>query len=107
MVHADHADHVLTGGGVGTELLEVELKPWDWQDRLVKRVFAVVFAATGLVVLSLVILVIGVAIKLDDGANPLRAGPNGRLRGYERGAQVPKYGPRCGSGDGGKAERGR
>jgi lipopolysaccharide/colanic/teichoic acid biosynthesis glycosyltransferase len=66
-VHRKHADSVLTSGpGVG-ELIDTELVPWDWQDRAIKRGFDVAFALAGLVALSPVILVIVVAIKLDDG----------------------------------------
>jgi lipopolysaccharide/colanic/teichoic acid biosynthesis glycosyltransferase len=66
-VHRKHADSVLTSGTVVGELIDTELEPWDWQDRAIKRGFDVAFALTGLVVLSPVILVIAVAIKLDDG----------------------------------------
>jgi lipopolysaccharide/colanic/teichoic acid biosynthesis glycosyltransferase len=66
-VHRKHADSVLTSGtGVG-ELIDTELEPWDWQDRLIKRLFDIAFALAGLVALSPVILTIAVAIKLDDG----------------------------------------
>ena len=66
-VHRDHADVVLTDGAAGGELVDVDLEPWDWQDHLVKRVFDLAFAATGLLVLSPAIAVIAAAIKLEDG----------------------------------------
>jgi len=66
MVHRDHADDVLTAERAGGDLLEVDLEPWDWQDYVVKRVFDVVFAGLGLLVLSPVIAVIAAAIKLDS-----------------------------------------
>jgi len=66
MVHRDHADDVLTAERAGGELLAVDLEPWDWQDYVVKRVFDVMFAGLGLLVLSPVIGVIAVAIKLDS-----------------------------------------
>ncbi|WEL16801.1 Sugar transferase involved in lipopolysaccharidesynthesis [Halorhabdus sp. SVX81] len=66
-VHRDHADVVLTDGTAGGELVDVDLEPWDWQDHLIKRLFDIAFAVGGLVVLSPVIAVVGVAIKLDDG----------------------------------------
>jgi len=65
-VHRDRADGVLVSGGVDEELVEVDLEPWDVQDRLLKRAFDVVFAWVGLVVLSPVMLVIAVAVKLDS-----------------------------------------
>jgi lipopolysaccharide/colanic/teichoic acid biosynthesis glycosyltransferase len=64
-VHRDHADVVLTSGSVEGQLVDIDLEPWDWQDHIVKRLFDVTFAGTGLVVLSPVIVVIAVAIKLD------------------------------------------
>lgn len=66
-VHRDHADVVLTDGTAGGELVDVDLEPWDWQDHLLKRVFDLTFAASGLLVLSPVIAVIAAAIKLEDG----------------------------------------
>ncbi|WP_256686539.1 sugar transferase [Halococcus qingdaonensis] len=66
-VHRKHADSVLTSGtGVG-ELIDTELVPWDWQDRVIKRGFDIAFALAGLVALSPVIIAIAAAIKLDDG----------------------------------------
>jgi lipopolysaccharide/colanic/teichoic acid biosynthesis glycosyltransferase len=65
-VHRDHADAVLTAGvGVG-DLVNVEVEPWDWQDYVLKRLFDVVFAAVGLVVLAPLMAVVAVAIKLDS-----------------------------------------
>jgi lipopolysaccharide/colanic/teichoic acid biosynthesis glycosyltransferase len=66
MVHRDHADHVLTRDELGGDLVEIDLEPWDWQDYVLKRLFDGAFAATGLVVLSPVMLAIAVAIKLDS-----------------------------------------
>jgi lipopolysaccharide/colanic/teichoic acid biosynthesis glycosyltransferase len=67
-VHQDHADTVLTADGEpGRTLVDVEIEPWDVQDHLFKRAFDVVFAAVGLVALAPVILLIVVAIKVDDG----------------------------------------
>jgi lipopolysaccharide/colanic/teichoic acid biosynthesis glycosyltransferase len=70
-VHRDHADIVLTSDVAGGELVEVDLEPWDWQDHIVKRVFDVVFAGAGLLVLSPLIAAIALAIKLDDGESVL------------------------------------
>ncbi|WP_424017699.1 exopolysaccharide biosynthesis polyprenyl glycosylphosphotransferase [Halorientalis pallida] len=66
MVHRDHADDVLTASLSGRDLVEVDLDPWDWQDYVVKRLFDICFAATGLLLLSPVIVAIAVAIKLDS-----------------------------------------
>jgi len=46
--------------------LEVDLEPWDWQDHIIKRTFDVAFAGVTLLVLSPIILLIAVAIKLED-----------------------------------------
>lgn len=67
MVHRDHADHVLTDTIAGGALLAVDLEPLDWQEHAVKRLFDIAFAGVGLLVLSPVIILISVAIKLDDG----------------------------------------
>ncbi|PSQ40004.1 exopolysaccharide biosynthesis polyprenyl glycosylphosphotransferase [Halobacteriales archaeon SW_5_70_135] len=70
-VHRDHADQVLTAeGDVGT-LAEVDIEPWDVQDYVLKRMFDIAFSGIGLVILSPVILLIAVAIKLDDGGSVL------------------------------------
>jgi len=68
-VHRRHADSVLTAGHGGGEIVDVDLEPWDLQDRVLKRLFDVVFAGAGLLVLSPVMLVIAVAIKLEDGGS--------------------------------------
>jgi lipopolysaccharide/colanic/teichoic acid biosynthesis glycosyltransferase len=65
-VHREHADVVLTSGSMEGDLVDIDLEPWDWQDHVVKRLFDVAFAGTGLVVLSPVIVVIALAIKLDS-----------------------------------------
>ncbi|MBX0297885.1 sugar transferase [Haloarcula nitratireducens] len=70
-VHRDHTDSVLVAEGQVGPLVDVEIEPWDVQDYLLKRVFDVVFAVVGLVVLSPVILGITAAIKLDDGGSVL------------------------------------
>ncbi|WP_254545797.1 sugar transferase [Halomarina pelagica] len=64
-VHREHAESVLVAGR-GGELVDVDLEPWDWQDRMLKRLFDVVFTTVGLVVLLPVIAVIVVAVKLDS-----------------------------------------
>jgi len=66
MVHRDHADHVLTSETTASELLAVDLEPWDWQEYVVKRAFDIAFATAALVVLAPVFTLIAVAIKLDS-----------------------------------------
>jgi len=66
MVHREHADNVLTTSVAGGDLIEVNLEPWDWQDYVIKRVFDITFAATGLLLLSPVVVVVSLAIKLDS-----------------------------------------
>lgn len=66
-LHRDHADNVLISRSPETELVDVELEPWDFQERLVKRLFDVSFAGLALLALSPVIILITIAIKLDDG----------------------------------------
>ena len=65
-VHRDHADTVLTSDTDTDDLVDVDLEPWDWQDYVLKRVFDVVFAAVGLVVLAPVMALVAIAIKLDS-----------------------------------------
>jgi lipopolysaccharide/colanic/teichoic acid biosynthesis glycosyltransferase len=77
--HRKHADSVLTTDTGIVGLVDIELEPWDWEDRAVKRVFDIVFAATGLLVLVPVILPVAVAIKLDS--------PGPVLYGQERTAE--------------------
>ncbi|WP_224333814.1 sugar transferase [Haloprofundus halobius] len=65
-VHRDYADSVLTAeGSVGT-LVDVDVEPWDMQDYMLKRAFDVAFAATGLLALSPLLLLVAIAIKLDS-----------------------------------------
>jgi lipopolysaccharide/colanic/teichoic acid biosynthesis glycosyltransferase len=72
-VPEENADRVLTDGtGVRKDgFVEVDIEPWDWQDRLIKRLFDICFAVVGLVVLAPVMVAIAVAIKLDDGGSIL------------------------------------
>jgi lipopolysaccharide/colanic/teichoic acid biosynthesis glycosyltransferase len=70
-VHQEHADSVLTDGVVTDDLVNIELEPWDWQDRMLKRGFDVVFAAVGLVISAPVMICIVAAIKLEDGGDVL------------------------------------
>ncbi|MFP8958340.1 sugar transferase [Natrialbaceae archaeon A-CW3] len=47
-------------------LVAVDLEPWPWYSRVAKRLFDIVFATVGLLVLSPLILAISVAIKIDS-----------------------------------------
>jgi len=66
LAHRDHADAILTSSVGGGDLVEVNLEPWDWQDYVAKRLFDIVFAFSGLLVLSPLVVLIAVAIKLDS-----------------------------------------
>jgi exopolysaccharide biosynthesis polyprenyl glycosylphosphotransferase len=66
-VHQELGNSVLTRDAPKyDELLDINLEPWDWQDRATKRLFDIVFAATGLLLLSPLVLVTAIAIKLDS-----------------------------------------
>jgi lipopolysaccharide/colanic/teichoic acid biosynthesis glycosyltransferase len=71
VIRGTRAESVLMSGDPGDELVDVNVEPWDWQDRMVKRAFDVAFASFGLVCLSPVILVIAAAIKAEDGGSIL------------------------------------
>lgn len=66
-VHRGFADSVLTADEGGGILVDVNVEPWDVQDYVAKRVFDVLFAGIGLLLLSPVIVAIAILIKLDDG----------------------------------------
>ena len=66
-MHQARADTVLTATAEPEEsLVDIAVEPWDIQEYILKRVFDVVFAASGLFVLMPVIMMIAVAIKLDS-----------------------------------------
>jgi lipopolysaccharide/colanic/teichoic acid biosynthesis glycosyltransferase len=67
-VHADHADHVLTGDAAGDgPLVATDLDPWSPTARLLKRAFDVCFAVLGLVALAPLMAVVAVAVRRDGG----------------------------------------
>jgi exopolysaccharide biosynthesis polyprenyl glycosylphosphotransferase len=66
MVHGQHADAVLTTGVERDEFVAIDLEPWDLQERLLKRLFDICFAAAALLALAPLLLVIAIAIKLDS-----------------------------------------
>ena len=64
--HVDHVNSLLidTAGADGP-IVDVDLEPWDPQDRMLKRLFDVAFSGTALLVLSPVFLLIAVAIRIE------------------------------------------
>jgi len=67
-VHPAHADTVLTDTpDPNATLVDVEIEPWDIQDYMFKRGFDIAFSLAGLLALSPVIVVIALAVKLEDG----------------------------------------
>ncbi|MFW6018883.1 MAG: sugar transferase, partial [Halapricum sp.] len=65
-IHREKADTVLVADDPGTEILDIDIEPWDWQDRVVKRAFDIAFAGAGLLVTAPLLVVIAAAIKLDS-----------------------------------------
>jgi lipopolysaccharide/colanic/teichoic acid biosynthesis glycosyltransferase len=86
-VHRDYADDVLTSSGDVATLASVDVEPWDPQDYVLKRLFDVAFATTGLLVLSPLVIVLAVAIKLDSPGPILYTQP--RTAGF--GETFPVY----------------
>jgi lipopolysaccharide/colanic/teichoic acid biosynthesis glycosyltransferase len=69
--HIDHVDSLLITSARGEEpIVDIDLEPWDIQDRMFKRLFDVVFAGSALLVLSPVIVLISLAIKFE-GHGPI------------------------------------
>lgn len=65
-VHRNYADNVLVSEGDSAEVIDVDLEPWDPLDHLFKRSFDILFAATALLALAPVVVIIAIAIKLDS-----------------------------------------
>ena len=64
--HADHADSLLTDATERSgPIVDVDIEPWDVQDRLFKRAFDLAFAGSALLVLSPIILLIAAAIRIE------------------------------------------
>jgi lipopolysaccharide/colanic/teichoic acid biosynthesis glycosyltransferase len=73
-VHREFGNSVLTSSSQkNNELVDIDLEPWDWQDRAIKRLFDLIFATVGLVLLSPLVLVIALAIKLDSPGSVIYA----------------------------------
>jgi lipopolysaccharide/colanic/teichoic acid biosynthesis glycosyltransferase len=66
--HREYADAVLTSGE-DSEFVEVDLEPWNWTDYVLKYLFDKTFALVGLSVLTPLMIVIALAIKLEDGGS--------------------------------------
>jgi lipopolysaccharide/colanic/teichoic acid biosynthesis glycosyltransferase len=67
LIRRERADSVLVSERPDDALVTIDIEPWDWQERAIKRAFDIAFASTSLLVLSPLVLLIGVAIKVDDG----------------------------------------
>lgn len=65
-IHRDSTDSVLAHRSSEGILVRVDLEPWDWQDRVLKRLFDVCFAAIALLCTLPLTLLIAAAIKLDS-----------------------------------------
>lgn len=65
-IRNEKADSVLAEAQPGEDIVDIDLEPWDWQDRAVKRLFDVAFAVTGLILLLPIILVITLGISLES-----------------------------------------
>jgi lipopolysaccharide/colanic/teichoic acid biosynthesis glycosyltransferase len=73
-VHRELGNSVLTRDAPQYgDLVDINLEPWDWQDRATKRLFDIVFAATGLLLLSPLVIVTALAIKLDSPGSVIYA----------------------------------
>lgn len=62
----EHADSVLLSDAAVGELVTIDLEPWDWQDRLVKRGFDIAFAFIGIVLFAPLFGLLAPAIKIDS-----------------------------------------
>ncbi|WP_115864069.1 sugar transferase [Halorussus litoreus] len=60
-----HSDTLLTSLDTNDTLVEIDIDPWDWQDRLFKRLFDVAFAGAALIAVSPLVVLIALAIKIE------------------------------------------
>jgi lipopolysaccharide/colanic/teichoic acid biosynthesis glycosyltransferase len=65
-IHREKADTVLVDDDPGSDIVDIVVEPWDWQDRVLKRAFDLGFAGFGLLVSLPLLAVISVMIKLDS-----------------------------------------
>jgi len=70
-IRREKADSVLVSNDPGQEIVDVDVDPWDWQDRVVKRAFDVAFSSAGLIATAPLIVLIAMAIKLEDDGSIL------------------------------------
>ncbi|MCH7661507.1 MAG: sugar transferase [Euryarchaeota archaeon] len=85
----EHADSVLLSEETAGDLMTVDLEPWDWQDRLFKRGFDLVFSGTGLLVFAPVFGLVALAIRLDSPGPVFYA--QSRTAGLGRTFEVEKF----------------
>ncbi|WP_265112366.1 sugar transferase [Halosolutus halophilus] len=79
-VHREYTDDVLVSTDEVSELVDVNLEPWDPVDHLFKRAFDVIFALVGVTLLAPLILGVAVAIKLNSSGPVLYS--QERTRGF-------------------------
>lgn len=78
--HVDHTDSLLVNKASGDgPIVDIDIEPWDIQDRLFKRLFDIAFAGTALFVLSPIILLIAAAIRVE-GQGPILFSQNRTYR---------------------------
>lgn len=65
LASSKHSDTLLTSLDADDSIVEIDLDPWDWQDRLFKRLFDVAFAGTALLAVSPLVVLIAVAIRIE------------------------------------------
>lgn len=70
MVPRKLAETVLTALRTNGSIVEIDLEPWDWQDRVFKRLFDVAFAGTALLALSPLVVLIATALRVE-GNGPI------------------------------------
>jgi len=86
--HAEHIESLLVDPTSGEgKIVDIDLEPWDVEDRMLKRLFDVAFAGTALLVLSPVILLIAAAIRIE-GHGPILFSQN---RTYQFGDTFTVY----------------
>jgi len=66
-IHRDKADNVLMSLQPGEKIVDIDVEPWDWQDRAAKLLFDALFAGFGLLISVPIIVAIAAAVKLEDG----------------------------------------
>lgn len=62
----EHADSVLLSEETAGDLMTVDLEPWDWQDRLFKRGFDLVFSSIGLLIFAPLLGLVALAVRFDS-----------------------------------------